>query len=635
MVKYDHTAYKQCAKATGCELPLVRGDWFVFSASRPPLYHTNLEIPETETLLEQRLRVDVKENLRTNQVWRAGFNGSGVSDNNRLLERHLSPMTGGAYWKSYDFKGIRPDKPDPDDPFRDLSDHPLGPEGLNAFRHDGGEIIFHLPNGLQAYMLTATADEKGKRLDHGRRIDTGPTDVVRDPKQKESKVVNGISCMSCHAQGMIFKDDEIRGHVEQNAAAFSESEVRKVKLLYKPQPVFEAIQKQDAQRFADAVKKTGSHLTNEDPIVQLSKQFEAELDVELAAAEVGLPSAKFLIALNKVPALARKFGSLSIPGRTVKRDIFVAAFGDFVKDFGLGTLIQRGGETPPPPPPDAKLITSKSTGMKLTLIPAGTFTMGSPATEAERLTNEGPQHSVKISQAFYMGVYEVTQGEYESVTGTNPSSFSTVSGQNTSKFPVEGVSWFDAIEFCNKLSVKDSLTPYYSLTNATRGSGSIQSATVSPTSGNGYRLPTEAEWEYAARANTTTPFHFGGTLNGDKANVDGNYPYGTTTKGKYLERTATAGSYAKNDFGLFDMHGNVWEWCEDVYDEKVYGGRSGTTSDPKVTRGSEYRVLRGGSWYNDSKVARSAYRDGSTPGNRYDFKFGFRVVLSSAAVRTP
>ena len=111
----------------------------------------------------------------------------------------------------------------------------------------------------------------------------------------------------------------------------------------------------------------------------------------------------------------------------------------------------------------------------------------------------------------------------------------------------------------------------------------------------GYRLPTEAEWEYACRANTTTPFHFGSVLNGDKANVDGNDPFGTTTKGKYLGRTTTVGSYAANAFGLNDMHGNVREWCFDVFDETAYGSRAGTTSDPTVTSGSKYRVLRGGS----------------------------------------
>lgn len=290
-----------------------------------------------------------------------------------------------------------------------------------------------------------------------------------------------------------------------------------------------------------------------------------------------------------------------------------------------------------------------SIGMKLTLIPAGTFLMGSPVSEDKRFTDEGKEpHSVRISQPFYMGIYEVTQAEYESVMGTNPSGYSKtgigsrkVAGEVTSKFPVESVSWFDAIVFCNKLSATDDLTPYYSLTNATRERGSIKSANVSLASGGrqspestGYRLPTEAEWEYACRANTTTPFHFGSTLNGDKANVNGKVPYGTTTKGNYLGRTTTVGSYPANAFGLFDMHGNVYEWCFDVYDESVYGKRSGTTRDPTVTSGSDDRVSRGGSYSCQSSYTRSANRNHETP-DYWNVHLGFRVVVSGLAVRTP
>jgi formylglycine-generating enzyme required for sulfatase activity len=149
--------------------------------------------------------------------------------------------------------------------------------------------------------------------------------------------------------------------------------------------------------------------------------------------------------------------------------------------------------------------------------------------------------------------------------------------------------------------------------------------TVSIVGGNGYRLPTEAEWEYACRAGTTTPFHFGSTNNGEDANINGNSPYGTEAKGPNLERTTTVGTYAANAFGLYDMHGNTSEWCFDGYDETVYQVRTGTTSDPIETTVFDRRVLRGSSWSISAWVARSAYRGGNTPSNRSNL-IGFRVA---------
>jgi formylglycine-generating enzyme len=186
------------------------------------------------------------------------------------------------------------------------------------------------------------------------------------------------------------------------------------------------------------------------------------------------------------------------------------------------------------------------------------------------------------------------------------------------------VTWYDAIEFCNKLSEKENLIPYYRLTNVERSDdSSIKKAEVAIEGGSGYRLPTEAEWEYACRAGTTTPFHFGTESNGKQANVDGHDPYGTSTKGPYLERTTTVGSYRgrANAFGLFDMHGNVSEWCWDGYDKNYYD--NSPESDPTGPAFAAGHVLRGGSWGHAAGATRSAIRLRKTPGYRLS-DIGFR-----------
>ena len=290
---------------------------------------------------------------------------------------------------------------------------------------------------------------------------------------------------------------------------------------------------------------------------------------------------------------------------------------------------QKPTPTPFVPAANGREMMSASTGMMLVLIPAGTFTMGSAADEKDRSMSENPPHFVKISQAFYMGVHEVTQGEYEKVIGTNPSYFSStgsassdVSGQDTNRFPVEQVSWYDTVEYCNKLSVQDGLPAYYGLTRVERqyGYGTIRSASVIVVGGTGYRLPTEAEWEYSCRAGTTSAYHTGSSLASlDQAGWYGAYSIPT---GNSEKRTNRVGQKTANAFGLFDMHGNVWEWCDDIYDAKSYSNRSGTTVDPLQT--SESRVLRGGSWNNDPWNTRSAHRFWFTPDDR-SINIGFRI----------
>ena len=245
---------------------------------------------------------------------------------------------------------------------------------------------------------------------------------------------------------------------------------------------------------------------------------------------------------------------------------------------------------------------------------AGTFTMGSPTSEDGRNDDE-KQHQVTLTKGFWMMETEVTLGMFKAFVsdtgyeskGNTPYGWTGSTWEQNSKYswrnpgfsqndnhPVTCVSWNDAVEFCKWLGKKTGL-------NIT--------------------LPTEAQWEYSCRAGSTTAYFWGNALNGDKANCNGNYPCGTTTKGKYVGKTTPVGSYQSNAWGLYDMHGNVWEWCADWYGDYP----SGSVTDPAGPSSGSYRVFRGGSWLNDAQNCRSAYRGSSDPGYRR-FNRGFRAV---------
>jgi formylglycine-generating enzyme required for sulfatase activity len=267
-------------------------------------------------------------------------------------------------------------------------------------------------------------------------------------------------------------------------------------------------------------------------------------------------------------------------------------------------------------------------GMELVHIPGGKFKMGSPESEVGRDDRDEQQHDVEVS-SFHLGVHEVTQNLFRAVMGYNPSYFSTnargiggvsyerslpgggkdiiPNGDDTEVYPVENVSWEEAREFCEKLTSRDTKKP----------------------AGWRYRLPTEAEWEFACRGGSPTyqVFHFGNSLSSDQANFDGNSPYGLSDRGNYLVRTCKVGSYAKNRFGLYDMHGNVWEWCGDWYGQDYH--REGPRKDPQGPLTGSERVYRGGSWFGNGRSCRSANRNRAAPMDR-DYYIGFRVALVPA-----
>lgn len=252
--------------------------------------------------------------------------------------------------------------------------------------------------------------------------------------------------------------------------------------------------------------------------------------------------------------------------------------------------------------------------LEMVQIPGGTFTMGSPPGEAQRENDEGPQHKVTVPK-FFMGKYAVTQAQYQAVMGENPSNFK---GETR---PVERVSWNNAVEFCKRLTQKTGRT---------------------------YRLPSEAEWEYACRAGTTTPFHFGETITTDLVNFNGSYTYASAPKGEYRQQTVDVDveSFFPNPFGLYQMHGNILEWCLDTWHDnyqKTPSDGSAWIGDNQanvfqsweqfdrlylnLSKNNCYRLLRGGSWDYDPRSCRSTVRFRGEPDDR-NYAFGFRVSVA-------
>ena len=734
-VQLKSSTYTALCQETGCDLPFVRADWFIATASLPPLYYEILDLPETVKELETRLEVDVAGNIKNApgvRVWRAGFNESGVSVNNRIVERHKSRY--GAYWKSYDFAG--------NVGTQNIFTHPLD------FTHDGGEIIFNLPNGLQAYYLST---------DKGDRLDEAPINIVSNAGARDPVVRNGLSCMGCHTEGMKTFEDQVRPVIEQNRnPSYDKAQALR---LYAEKSEMESLVREDITRYRRAIEAVGGVFGGSEPIQQLVKQFEGPLDASHAAAEVGLETADFLQKIRENKALQNAgLLVLGVEKGAVKRDAWEAQFNTVTSELILGQqsslpslqpatelervfaegfvklempleevltkitfsitwlsgdgsdevifegegitrdsdyihlrkregewysyytlltqhavegnryifvpLAQSGGgsgvfwelnvvdkktlrtvgevglgdrariEKVALAVPDSdtisityirrevikgkpthdpnKAITKhfrmiegilREVGDPLSpsypnmmFIPAGDFYMGSKNKDKDAESDEKPRHTVYVD-TFYIDKYEVTNAQYKEFIDANPQwQKSRIPRKyhdgdylqhwdgndyppDKGSHPVVYVSWYAAMAYAQW---------------------------------QGKRLPTEAEWEKAARGDLLfRKYTWGDSLEANKAN------YGESVGG-----TTAVGTYPANGYGLYDMTGNVWEWCLDEYDADFYSispghnPLAGGTMDNILshwTNVKTVRVLRGGSWVSNIKFVRVSDRTRFTP----------------------
>ena len=303
-----------------CVIPSVHIDWFLATASTPPLYHELLSLPLTDGELEQQLDVDVVGNL-TNapgvRVWRAGFNNSGVSTNNRVVERHTSRY--GAYWKSYDFSGSVG--------AQNIFTHPLN------FTHDGGEAIFNLPNGLQGYYLVNAS---------GFRLDEAPINIVSNPAASDPTVRNGLSCIGCHTEGMKTFEDQVRSVIESNPnPPYNKAQALR---LYVEKSDMDARVGVDMERYREALEATGGAVGGVEPISRFHETFHGAVDAAYAAAVVGLETQTFLERVRENTGL-QNVGLLALEGQngSVNRDTWTASFRDVIHALDYP---QQVGEPP-------------------------------------------------------------------------------------------------------------------------------------------------------------------------------------------------------------------------------------------------------------------------------------------------
>lgn len=404
----DTTLFSFLTAQTATALPFVRADWFGNVASRPPLYNALLRLPNTFGELQKQIGVDVAADIKALRVKRAGFQNSGVSKNNRLVERH--DIQTGYFWTSYDFSGNRGNQ--------SLFDFPLGPGGGEfGFVHNGGESIFSLPNGMQGYYLNNAKGEK---------LDAGPVEIVFDRNHPEDpRVINGISCMGCHDAGIKKARDEIR---ERDFAdrRFPREARDRIDAMFPKAEEMDDILAQDLQRFASALTRSGvspnlrEKKSGSEPVTALSDFYDGPVDLKLAAAEYGLTKEQFVTAANGNPdtvALARRLDQGNIP-----RDQFETDFPKMVAVLTDSKPIGKNGkvEAFPVAPPSAQKVE-----------PAHSFDLALYSDKSSYSTKEHPVITVTSKSDCFLTLIDIDS--HDKATVLFPNKFQQDNHINASK----------------------------------------------------------------------------------------------------------------------------------------------------------------------------------------------------------
>ena len=413
-----------------CDIPSIHIDWFVATASTPPLYHELLSLPLTDKELETRLEVDVIRNLQNApgiHVWRAGFNNSGVSNNNRMVERHTSRY--GAYWKSYDFAGSVGTQ--------NIFTHPLD------FTHDGGEVIFNLPNGLQAYYLVNAS---------GARLDAAPINIVSNPAASDPTVRNGISCFGCHTEGMKTFEDQVRAVIESNATpAYDKAQALR---LYVEQSEMDALLQEDMERYNEALEATEGAFEDIEPISRFHEAFQSEVDAAYAAAVVGLETEAFQEKIRENVGL-QNAGLLVLDSAdgTMKRDAWTSSFRDIVFALNFPTaLVVPPIVTPPEQKPDT-VVQIPDTNLRAAIAEELGKSPNAPITveDMKRLTSLKAQNR---------GIQDLTGLQF----ATNATSLRLRDNEISDLSPLAGLIHLTQLKFSRNRNISD-LSPLKDLKN--------------------------------------------------------------------------------------------------------------------------------------------------------------------------